>query len=56
VSTQACDLVTKLSHKHKYLVSQITPFTERGRVWSRWNHRVVPMAETWCDQSDQHSS
>ena len=21
--------------------SQATPFAERGRVWSRWNHRVV---------------
>ena len=38
------------------LVSQATPFTERGRVWSRCNHRVVPTAETWCDQSDPRSS
>ena len=29
---------------------------ERGRVWSCCNHRVVPLAETWCDQSDPRSS
>ena len=28
------------------LVLQATPFAERGRVWSRCNHRVVPTAET----------
>ena len=37
------------------LVSQVTPFAERGRVWSWCNHRIVPTAETWCDQSDPRS-
>ena len=38
------------------LVLQATPFAERGKVWSRCNHQVIAMAETWCDQSDPHSS
>jgi len=42
-------------HSICLLVSQATPFAERGRVWSRCKHRVVPTAETWCDQSDPRS-
>ena len=30
------------------LVSQVTPFAERRRVWSRCNHQVFPMAEPHC--------
>ena len=32
------------------IVSQATPFVERGRVWSHCDYQVVVMAETWCDQ------
>ena len=38
------------------VVSQATPFAERGRVWSRCNHRVVATTETCQDQSDPRSS
>ena len=33
-----------------YLVSQATPFTEVGSIWSCCNLRVVVAAETCCDQ------
>ena len=38
-------MVNKVCH----LVSQATPFTERGRVWSRYKHQVTT-AESCCDQ------
>ena len=44
------------SHLMPDLVSQATPFTERGRVWSCCNYRVVATTETCHDQSDPHSS
>ena len=31
------------------LVLQATPFTERRKVWSWCNHRVVAVAESCCD-------
>ena len=37
------------------LVSQATPFAERGRVWSRYNRRVVATTETCQDQSNPRS-
>ena len=39
----------------RQLVSQAIPFAERGRIWSRCNHRVVTTAETCQYQSDPRS-
>ena len=39
-------MVNKVCH----LVLQATPFTERGRVWSRCKRQVVTTAESWFDQ------
>ena len=35
-------LYTVLGDHLQCLVSQATPFAERGRVWSHCNHQVVP--------------